>query len=552
MSTLPLFDRQAISDAKPTKLRKYQEQAIQKLRDHVRAGRRRILLVAPTGAGKTVILANIIRTSSVPVLFVAHRMELIDQTVSQLAKQGITNVGVIRADDERTNPNAATQVASIQSLARRKKPEAGIVIIDECHRGASDSYLTHIFEAPEYKDCIILGFTATPTRQDGRPLGNLFECMEVVTTYAQLIREGFIVAPECYDGGPSQPNLSSVRIIGGDYDEGALGEVMRDQNLVGGLVDHWLKLAHMYPKPDGTIGMVAGPRRRTFVFAVNIAHSRDICERFSAAGVRIAHLDGDTPEAERRSIVKALGDGELEAISSVGVLLEGVDVPSAKCVVHARPTQSIVLFRQSTGRILRPWHPGCPPGCMLHPSQVPLLLDHASNISRHGYPHEDLHWELTAKARRMEKRERLKICKGCFAHVKSARSLCPYCGYMFVPEDDKEKMIEETQQQLVRRSTTPEEMKRAFYDSMVRLAKSRGWRPGAAAAKFKGHYGTWPAYAWSEETKASFACDPEWQAALEKRVSEKEKREAKAEEDEERAAIQEEGRGGGDDDGFNF
>jgi DNA repair protein RadD len=548
MSTLPLFSREPLTDAKPTKLRKYQDEAIKKLRTLVRAGKKRILLVAPTGSGKMVLIACIVLTSSVPVLVVVDRKELIDQCVEQLRRMGITNVGVIRADDERTNPNATIQVASIQTISRRTKPDAGIIIIDEAHISASDSYQT-LLSNEKYRDSIVLGFTATPIRLDGRPLGNTYEHMEVVATYAQLIKDGFIVAPECWDGGSNAPNLSSVRIIGGDYDEGALGEVMRDKNLVGGLVDHWLKLAHMYPKPDGTIGMVEGPRRRTIIYAVNIAHSKDVCDRFAAAGVRIAHLDGETKEGPREEILAALANGELEAVSNCNILLKGTDIPSAKCAVLARPTQSLVLARQSVGRILRPWHPGCPLGCLAHPSQVPLVLDHAGIIAAHGYPHEDLHWELTAKARRMEKRERLKICKGCFAHVKSARSLCPYCGYMFVPEDDKEKMIEETQQQLVRRSTTPEDMKRAFYDSMVRLAKSRGWKPGAAAAKFKGHYGAWPAYAWSEETKASFACDPEWQAALEKRVAEKEKREAKEEEDEERAAIQEEGRGGGDDDG---
>ena len=528
MTTLNLFEREAISDAKPTKLRKYQEQAIQWARDQVRAGKKRILLVGPTGVGKMTIIASTIRTSSVPAIFIAHRIELIDQCADQLARLGITNIGVMRGDDDRTDASAATQVASIQTLQRRKKPKAGLVFIDEAHRAMSDSY-QELIEHYINEGAIIIGFTATPTRLDGRPLGNTFEIMKVFATYAEMIKQGFIVAPECYDGGPDNPNLANIKITGSDYDEAQLGEMMREMKLIGGLLDHYLKLAHMYPKPDGTIGLVEGPRRRTLIFAVNIAHSMDICDRFSRAGVRIAHLDGDTSEAARRQTIKALGDGEIEAISNCNILLEGTDIPSAKCVVHARPTQSLVLARQSVGRILRPWHSGCPQGCLEHPSVVPLLLDHAGLIANHGFPHEDLHWELNAKARRFEKRIKLKLCKACFAYIPPTRMLCPYCGAdCSKPSEDeeKQKLMEETQEQLVRRSTTPEDMKRAFFDGMVRLARSKGWKPGAAGAKYKSHYGAWPPWDWSEQVKASFACDPEWQAALEKRETEKEARAA--------------------------
>lgn len=539
--TLPLFDRQAISDVKPTKLRKYQERAIQVLRDRVRDGKKRILLVAPVAAGKMTIIASIIRTSSVPVLVVVDRKELIDQCVEQLARLGITNVGVMRADDDRTDSSATIQCASIQTLARRKKPVAGLVIVDEAHIAAADSYLD-LFE--HYKESIILGFTATPTRLDGRPLGNVFECMEIIATYAELIRAGYIVAPECYDGGTNNPNLSGVRISGGDYDETQLGEVMRDKTLIGGLLEHWLKLAHMYPKPDGSIGLVEGPRRRTLIFAVNIAHSKDICSKFEAAGVRIAHIDGETSEVDRQRAIIALSNGDLEAISSCNIFLKGTDIPSAKCAVHARPTQSLVVARQSVGRILRPWHPGCPLGCLEHPSLTPLLLDHANLIATHGFPHEDLHWELNVKARRITQKVRMKICKGCYAYVTPSRMLCQYCGYEFKPEDAPKDEIKETNEQLVRRSTTPEDMQRAFFDSMVKLARSKGWKPGAASAKFKNHYGAWPPWAWSEAVKASFACDPEWQENYERHQAEKEQREVaeafKNADDDERAAIEEE------------
>ena len=518
MSTLPLFGGPPIFESKSPKARPYQSRAIQTLRERVREGKRRILLVAPTGAGKMFIIASTIRTSSVPALFVCHRLELVDQCVDQLARVGITNVGVIRGDDDRTNPAATIQIASIQTLARRDKPPAGLVFIDEAHRAVSDSYLALL---DHYKSAIVLGFTATPTRYDGRPLGNLFECLEVVCTYESLIKDGFIVAPQCY-AGPTELDLSSVRTIGGDYDEGQLGVVMAP--LVGQLLEHWQKLAHLYPRPGG-VGLMEGPRRRTFIFAVGIQHSLDICARFEAAGVRIAHLDGNTPEAERRRIVKALGTGDLEAVTNVGVLLEGVDVPSAKCVVHARPTQSIVLWRQSAGRILRPWHPGCRPGCREHPSVQPLLLDHAGNIARHGFPHEDLHWELSARARPIEKKLATRICKGCFAYLPAYKKICPYCDTE-APPPPPQDLPKENEEQLQRLSGTPEEMRRMYFNMMVQVARVKGYKPGFASARYKGRYGAWPPWQWSEELKASFASDPDWQANYEAHVKFKERIEA--------------------------
>ena len=148
----------------------------------------------------------------------------------------------------------------------------------------------------------------------------------------------------------------------------------------------------------------------------------------------------------------------------------------------------------------------------------------------------------------MEKRPRMKICKGCYAYVTPSRMLCPYCGYEFKPEDDdKEKQIEETKEQLERRSTATDDMRRAFFEGQVQLARSKGWKPGAASAKFKQHYGVWPPWDWSNEVKSSFASDPDWQAALEKNQIEREKREAekalKNADEDERAAIQEESGG---------
>jgi DNA repair protein RadD len=517
-ATLPLFSTEFFTPD-PPKHRPYQSRAIQALRDHYRRGKLRILLVAPTGAGKTVIIASIIRTSSVPVLFLAHRMELIDQCVEELRKVSITNVGVIRGNDKRENPSATVQVASISTLTRRNKPPAGIVIIDEAHRAMSDSYLNLIREF--YPDSIVLGFSASPVRIDNRPLGNLFDAIEVVTTYEQLIKEGFLVAPWCY--GAPEIDLSQIKITGSDFDEDQLGDLMKRPDLVGNMVDHWLKLANRYRTKDG--GIKIGPYRRTFIFAVSIAHSLEIHSRFRAAGVRIEHLDGETPEKRRRSILAALGNGELDAITNVGVLLEGVDIPSAKCVVHGRPTHSLTLWRQSVGRIFRPWHPGCPKGCTAHSSVEPLLLDHAGNIGRLGFPHEDLHWSLTERARLSEKKTPTRVCSACFAYLPAYKRVCPYCGHEDPPPPPQE-LPREKEEELKQYVDSPEEMRRMYFNMIVQVARQKGYKPGFASARFKTRYGMWPPFEWSNGIKAKFASDPEWQANYAKKLELKKKIEA--------------------------
>jgi len=532
--TIPLFDRPIIAEAALPKLRPYQSRAIAQARLKIGESKKRLLLVAPTGAGKMTLLAAITRTSTVPVLFVCHRMELIDQCVRELARQGVTSIGVLRGDDERENPSASVQVASIQTLARRQKPPAGLVICDESHRCAADTWQTHVFD--HYKEAVILGFTATPCRADGKPLGALFEELILVATYAELFKHPeWLVAPYSYSA-PLRPDLSNVPKVHGDFEETALGEVMSQNVLVGNLLEHWLRESGRHPvvpRPAALVeqvpesvrshkdlipGFTDGERRRTFIFAVNIAHSRAICERFAAAGVRIAHLDGKTPEGERRAMLSDLRAGKLECISNCNVLLEGVDAPEVKCAAMARPTWSLVLWMQSCGRIFRPWN-----------GIRPLILDHAGNWDRHGPPHADRVWSLkNVVERRDHKVAPTKICKSCFAYIPLGSWVCPYCKAVYKQEEMT--LPKETSETLVLRDDSPEVIRREYFDKMATLARVRGYKPGFAAAKHKERYGAWPPYEWSEALKASYASDPQWQERVQARVREKEEEEKAYEE----------------------
>lgn len=197
-------------------LRPYQLDAVERVREQIRSGARRVLIVAPTGSGKTVVAAHIMARaveSGRRVLFVAHRRELIDQCFRKLEDSGVGQVGVIMAGDPRSNPGASVQVASIDTLRHRAKPEANLVIVDEAHRALAKSYVEL---ASMYPASVHLGLTATPYRADGRGLCDAYDALVVVASPKELIAEGFLVEPTVYTLAAHElPDLSAVKVKGG-------------------------------------------------------------------------------------------------------------------------------------------------------------------------------------------------------------------------------------------------------------------------------------------------------------------------------------------------
>ena len=211
-------------------LRAYQLDAVERVRAEIRAGVRRVLIVAPTGSGKTVLAAHIMARAAVTnrrVLFVAHRRELIDQCYRKLVDSEVGKVGVIMAGDPRRNPGASVQVASIDTLRHRAKPLADLVIVDEAHRSLAKSYREL---SAMYPGAVHLGLTATPFRADGSGLGDAYNALVLVASPKELIAEGFLVEPVVFTVSEQElPDLSSVRIKGGDYDERALAKAVDKQ-----------------------------------------------------------------------------------------------------------------------------------------------------------------------------------------------------------------------------------------------------------------------------------------------------------------------------------
>jgi DNA repair protein RadD len=459
-------------------LHQFQQDAVAEIERHIAAGRRKLLLVAPTGSGKTVIASELIRRwvgQYRRVLFLAHRREIILHTSAKLTANGVRHGIIMSAVDPR--PMEAVQVASIDTLLVRgvrssamDLPPADLVIFDETHRarGRTREHLIGL-----YPEAVLLGMTATPCRGDGRGLGNLFDVMIEAPQVAKLIVGGFLVKSRVY--APIDPDLKGVKTQQGDYVISQLAGRMNTEGLVGGIVEHW----HRH-----------GENRRTIAFAVDVAHSVAICEQFLRAGVRAEHLDGETPIPEREAILARLASGKTKVVSNCMVLTEGWDCPPVGCCILARPTKQMGLFRQMIGRVLRPAD-GKPDA---------VILDHSGAVFRHGLPEDHVEWTLDTdrraatsahEKRKAGKQPALRECPSCKAVM--IKPPCGACGW--VPEPKARNIdFEDGRLGLVigghaREHRYTEDQKFIWHRMLIGEALRRGKNPNWAFYLFRDKFG---------------------------------------------------------------
>lgn len=471
-----------------TDLRDYQKDLIARVMAEITAGRRRVLLVAPTGSGKTVTAADIISeyvTNGRRVLVMVHRRELVQQMSAKLHSIGVDH-GIIQAGFS-PRPGARVQVASVQTLharavrsTRSDLPDADLVLVDETHHIRARTYQQII---AEYPDAVLIGMTATPCRGDGRGLGNMFDAIVEAPSVADLTAAGFLVPTRVY--APTRPDLKGVKVARGDYVESALAERMDQAELVGDVVTHWLQLAE---------------RQRTVVFATSVAHSVHLRDQFRAAGVWAEHVDGSTPVAERDSILANLKAGTVEVVTNCAVLTEGWDQPEVGCLVLARPTKSLALYRQMVGRVLRP-----------SPGKIDaLILDHAGAIFEHGFIDEPIVWTLREDRRAESPRQAarsahrapaISTCPECKA-VRIGGQACSSCGWRPQPKPEAVKVADGELGQVDRtkrakRMDWSETERGNFFRQLLWICREKGYRDGWAAHKFKEKFGNWPGRNWS-------------------------------------------------------
>lgn len=476
-------------------LRPYQARDADALRGVYRAGFSAPLYVLPTGGGKTVVFCYITHSAIARgnvVYILVHRQELLWQASRSLdslgVKHGLISPGHTETDD-------LVQVASVQTLARRLKKGAhryrpDLIIIDEGHHAVAGTW-SRILEA--FENAKVLGVTATACRTDtkglGKHAGGVFDELVEGPSIAQLIEDGYLCAPQVF-APLADIDLEGMRTRGGDWDRKQVASAVDRPVITGDAVKHYSKLC---------------PGQPAIAFCASVKHAEHVALEFQAAGYKAASLDGGMPDKRRRELIKDLGRGRLQVLTSCDIVSEGTDIPVVAAAILLRPTQSEGLFLQQVGRVLRPvYKEGADLStragrlAAIRDSVKPraIVLDHVGNCLRHGLPDSDREWTLDGKSTQQKKKEQkqqevqIRQCETCFAVHKPAPR-CPVCGHVY-----KEKTRQPEQRDGELQEMTPEhanymKRRRRFEESQCRtledfmeLAKRRGYKPGWARIRY--------------------------------------------------------------------
>lgn len=463
-----------------TTLRPYQLDVIDRVRARLRQGARRVLVQAPTGAGKTHVSSEILRclvARGGRGLFLAHRRRLVQQKSERLDAFGVPH-GVIMAGESGWR-GAPVQVASRDTLLSRSVrndwtslPPADVVIVDEAHGCMSDEYQALL---SGYPDAVVIGLTATPARADGRGLGRYYQALECTVPTSRLVADGFLVPVRCFapERQGAKPGKRALR---------------------GDPVAHWKRHA-------------AG--RPTVLFAPKVEASLAACSAFRAAGIPAAHIDANTPDDERDEVDRGLRSGRVLVVCNCNVWTEGVDVPELSCCVLLRLAASYVLFAQMVGRVMR-----SSPG-----KKDAVLIDHSGAVYQHGFPDEDVTWSLDegdtvdrrVKAAKEEGKRRTPVtCPGC-GLVFEAAPQCPACGHKLTRRQQPARVQSEVLVEATR-SLSPAELhaeRMSYWHTCLRVMACKGRTAGAAAQMFRARFGDWPGAG-----LPNVPFGPQWRAAV--------------------------------------
>lgn len=470
---------QCLPATKTLSLYQYQEKLIDGCRNALRQGHKRVIAYLPTGGGKTVVAIGIVKMAQEKgkrVAFVCNRVQLIQQTSENFTTYGIKH-GIIQGANTR-DFRADVVVASIQTLDRRGMDDYDLLILDECHACAGTKAYSEIMRGK-----IAIGLTATSYQKGlGRNVpslgGPLFESVVAGVTMRELIETGYLVDADVW--APADPDLKGVRTVAGDYQEDQLGAAMNKAQLVGDIVAHWFKLSH---------------GKQTMVFAVNIAHSKHICEQFQANGIAAVHVDYHMSDEEKRAIYADFKAGKSMVLCNCALLSEGADFPACETLILARPTKSKVRYVQMFGRVLRT--------SKETGKTRALVLDHSGTVQRLGFPwdfsvtHLDDGKPHKSEGGAKEKPEPLpKKCPHCDYMKPPKTSKCPSCGFEAKRPNEVEtedgELVQLRGKKPTKQLALQERGKQAIYSELLWLEIQRGKKKGWAGCNYKDIFGVYP------------------------------------------------------------
>lgn len=414
------------------------------------------IVVAPTGAGKTIMLSALVGErykDGKKILVMQHRDELVDQNKSKFERiNPYITTSIVNGTVKNWDGN--TIFSMVQTISRernlRDRPKFDMIVVDESHHAAADTYLKVINAVKEDNpDAEIVGFTATPNRGDGKGLRSVFNNCSHQIEITTLIREGFLVPPKSYviDCGVGD-QLNNVSRKGNDFDMEQVEAIMNHKVINDKVVTEWIERA------EG---------RKTVVFCSTIKHAEDLLESFVEHDIGAKLVTGDTPKDERAETLHELAYGDLQVVVNVSVLTEGFDAPAVSCIVLTRPCSQKGTMVQMIGRGLRTIDPEEFPGIVKTDC---VVLDFGTSVLTHGSLEDAVDLDDREKGEAP-----LKECPECESYVPMGVQECPVCGHLFESEkEEKEELSAFTMTEYDLMQMSPFRWIDLFGDGSLRMA----------------------------------------------------------------------------------
>lgn len=427
----------------------YQKSLYDKSLESFKNGNRRVLVVAPCGAGKSYLFLKMCESSASrgkKVLVLVHRKELAEQH-----RQLFTSAGL-----DTTNIRVALFWSESNRLGQYEFPD--LIIADEAHWIPKT-----LQKVLDYYDCRVIALTATPCRLSGDPMGAVYEDMIVGIGVKELI-ERKRLAPYDYYSVPLA-DVSRLSVRNGDYVMSEAEALLSKPGIYGDVIDAYRKYA------DG---------KKSIVYCASIKHSQEVAEAFRNAGYKAVHMDGNTPKQERIKTMEAFRSGAIQIICNVMLIVEGISVPDCECCILLRPTISTTIFVQSAMRCMR-----------YKDGKRAIILDMVANYLKLGMPDEDREWSLDKPVKHRKDMDEkgnfyIRTCPQCFKVFKTA-PVCPHCGteYPLHPREIKAHQdielaritVEEAEKVAEAKKAARREQGRAqTFEELLAIGKAKGYK----------------------------------------------------------------------------
>jgi superfamily II DNA or RNA helicase len=456
-------------------LRTHQQEVVDQLSQGFEDGHRCQLLYAPTGFGKTEVAMSVMQEVSKSykkTAMVLDRIVLVEQTSLRLGKYKIPH-GVMQAQHWRYRPMERIQICSAQTLEKRKIiPDIDLMIIDECHIQRKGT-VQLIKDNPQLK---VIGLTATPFTKG---LGNIYTNIVGASTTGDLIEKGWLTALKVFIA--KEIDMTGAKKVAGEWSADEVST--RGMQITGDIVSEWVKKTHE----------IFGKPRKTIVFCSGVEHGRDLAKEFGQAGYNFISISYKEDDEFKRATIEdfARPDTTIHGLIATDILTRGFDVPDVMIGVSARPfSKSFSSHVQQLGRVMRPHDT----------KKYGVWLDHSGNYLRFREDwdklYEDGVTELkesgeSAKKEPNEREKKQSKCMACGALWTSATRICAHCGF----ERPNMREVSKVPGELRELEAANRKLhidNQDFYSQVLFYAKTRGYKDGWAAHKYKEKFGVWP------------------------------------------------------------